>query len=371
MPKTKYKGKGFSFKAGVRQKVGNGYLSSIIVTDQQYIRADGETKPEDSKPDLRVAVNNPWKGPRFSENDILFLDRNRTYQTRLGTYNPTKFDRLMEDFDYQYIKQESNPIDCDGLLGDAKVGIQNQFIKSAIDKFQEISGKTLSLSLIDSWQPFKNGFLGVVKENKQIISLEDLGSGFEMIFSLIYSFYLSQQSKKQLIVLIDEPELHLHPKLQECFVKLILEFSRSSQIIITTHSPLFVKQALYNSNIKVNVLRIEGGTPAIAPITEMVLPYISSNEINYVAFTLPTEEYHNELFEELKDIHGSALNIKDFDINFFQRIKGETPNYPYNSIPNQVSIHSFLRTQIHHRGSVGSADIAQIESSITKMRGYF
>jgi len=374
MPKIKYKGKGFAFEGGLRTREIKSYLSSIVVSDQKYIRADGEAKPEDGKPDLRVSVNNPWSGSRFNENDILFLDKNRTYQVRSGTYNPTRFDRLMEDFDFQYLKQENNPFDCNEKLEDISTNIENEFLKNAINKFQEISGENISLAHINNWLPHSQAFFSVKKENKQHISLDGLGSGYEMIFSLLYSFYLSQQSNKQLIVFIDEPELHLHPKIQEDFVKILLEFSKTAQIILTTHSPLFVKQVLYNEKVQVNVLNKEDIEVKIAKIEDRVLPYLSANEINFIAFDLPTEEYHNELFEELKirddNARTTPLNLKDFDTDFFQNDKSESPNYPYNGTANQVSIHTHLRTQIHHRGTAGQADIAQIKQSIEKMRGF-
>lgn len=372
MPRVKYKGKGFIFEAGIRSREVKSYLSSIVVNDQKHIRADGETKPEDGKPDLRVSVNNPWSGSRFKENDILFLDKNRTYQTRSGTYNPTRFDRLMEDFDLQYLKQENNPFDCNEKLKEVSNDIKNEFLKNAINKFQEISGENISLAHINNWTPHNKAFFCVEKENKQHILLDSLGSGYEMIFSLLYSFYLSQQSNKQLIVFVDEPELHLHPKLQESFVKILLEFSKSTQVILTTQSPLFVKQVLYNEKVQVNILKKENSEVRIAKIKDRILPYLSANEINFIAFGLPTEEYHNELYEELKirddNRRATPLNLKDFDHHFFQQTKQESANYPYNGVANQVSIHTHLRTQIHHRGTVGQADIVQIKQSIEKMR---
>ena len=85
--------------------------------------------------------------------------------------------------------------------------------------------------------------------------MQDLGSGYEMFFTFLYSFYLSRQSKKQLIVLIDEPELHLHPKLQEKLVNLLLEFSKEVQIFLSSHSPLLVKQILENNKVSIRVLK--------------------------------------------------------------------------------------------------------------------
>ena len=257
MPKVEYKGKGFSFLGGIRSKGTSGYLASIVVTDQKYIKADGETKPADNSPDLRLSVNNPWSGSRFSEIEYLILDKNRIFQTRKGTYNDTRFDRIMEDLNYQYIQKENHPIDCNENIKEVKY-LDNKGVSigiaEAISKFSEISGKTLKLKLIDNWEPFSNAFFGTEKDNLQSITLNQLGSGYEMIFSLIYSYYLSKKGSKNLIVLIDEPELHLHPKLQSDFIELLLEISKESQIILTTHSPLFIKQAMSNSNVQVKIL---------------------------------------------------------------------------------------------------------------------
>ena len=114
-------------------------------------------------------------------------------------------------------------------------------------------------------------FLFICQQNRpdpRSILLDSLGSGYEMIFSLLYSFYLSQQSNKQSIVFVDEPELHLHPKLQESFVKILLEFSKSTQVILTTQSPLFVKQVLYNEKVQVNILKKENSEVKIAKIKD-------------------------------------------------------------------------------------------------------
>jgi len=373
MPNSDLKGKGFSFSGGVRARGTKEYLSSIIVTDQQYIRADGETKPKDNSPDLRLSVNNPWSGSRFNEIDYLILDKNRTYQTRKGTYNDTRFDRIMEDLNYQYIQKENHPIDCNESIKDVK-NIENKGviigITEAISKFKEISGNTLKLKLIDNWKPFSNAFFGTEKENLQSISLNQLGSGYEMIFSLIYSYYLSKKVNKKLIVLIDEPELHLHPKLQSDFIQLLLEFSKDSQIILTTHSPLFVKQSMSNSNVKVKILTKTENSVSVANPELTVLPYFSANEVNFIAFELATEEYHNELYEQLKLIKGEDKKIKQFDNDFFIGEKNESKNSPWMGYQNEVSIHTFLRNQIHHQAENGKADFENMKSSIEEMRKY-
>ncbi len=370
MPKVTYTGKGFEFEAKVRARGNSSYLSSIVVSDQRFIRADGETKPEDGRPDLRLKVDNPWKGPRFSENDILYLDKNRTFQIRSGTYNSTRFDRIMEDYNYQHLKTFVPMKDIDKAITTKILTFENPHLRDALDKFKTIYGEPIQLSVIDNHEPFKNAFFAYAKADHHQIPLSNMGSGYEMIFTILYSYYLSQQSGKQLILLIDEPELHLHPSLQEVFSNLLLEFSKNAQIFITTHSPLFVKQLMTSPRPLIKVLTKDSGVISESPIADRKLPYLSANEVNYIAFQLATEEYHNELYEELFSQHATSTHIKPFDVSFFQRVKGEPASYEWMGTPNQVSLHTYVRNQIHHRSSCGTAAMVDIKTSIDKMRSF-
>lgn len=388
MPKNSFKAKGFSFEAGIRSRGAKAYLSSIVVNDQKFIKVN-PTKPADNSPDLRVNVNNPFKGKRFSENDVLFLDKNRLFQTRTGNYNTTRFDRLMEDFSYQYLNKNGWTSNLNDDLDDKikKDKIENNFLADAVKKFKEISGLQIRLDFLDNYKPFKGAFFTTKKDNHQQIVLSNLGSGYEMIFSLLYSFYLAQQSGKQLIILMDEPELHLHPRLQEKFVSFLLEFSKNAQIIIVSHSPLLVKQLLGNDKVRVKILENNG--QKVSEIETRVLPYISANEINFIAFGLPTEEYHSELYNEIETIFWNdpnndlktlrqkgSYNASDgrqiiFDNEFFSKQKLEQINSPFKTTQNKVTVHTYIRNKIHHsKENGGSPSTEELRQSIEKMRTY-
>ena len=103
MPNSGFIATGFKFKANLRSTKLKSYLQSPIVFDQYYISKD-PTKPKPGSPDLRLSVNNPFSGKRFNDTDILFLDKNRIFQIKSGNYNNTRFDRLMSDFNTQYVK---------------------------------------------------------------------------------------------------------------------------------------------------------------------------------------------------------------------------------------------------------------------------
>ncbi|HRN70258.1 MAG TPA: AAA family ATPase [Candidatus Woesebacteria bacterium] len=354
MPNSTFLAKGFLFEAGVRARENRAYLSTIVVSDQKFIKADNQNRPIANSPDLRVSVNNPFSGQRFNENDVIYLDRNRTFQTRSGTYNPTRFDRLMEDFDYKYIKGEDSINDLNTNLEEVtQRNVANEFLNSAVNKFGEMTGISISLNFLDNWRPFNRAFFAEKKENNQLINLNMFGSGYEMIFSLIYSYYLSTQSGKQLILLIDEPELHLHPSLQFEFVKFLLAISKDVQIILTSQSPLFVKQLLANSKVKTLIVKLNADDePELVSMNKKVLPYLSANEVNFLAFGLPTVEYHNELYGSIQEIK-PAYRISEMETYLVQR--GTAQNKSWIKLTNgnpdspvQYTLPTYIRNSIHH-----------------------
>ena len=366
MPNSTFQALGFNFTAKLRTKTQKNYLVSPLVYDQLYIRKN-PNRPKDGSPDLRLSVNNPFSGKRFHDTDILYLDKNRLFQTRSGTFNNTRFDRLMDDFNFQYIKNTDIIEDLNIELNDKikKDKIENTFLEDAIRDFESISGYKIWLDFIDNYRPFKNSLFVVKGNNNSQIPLASIGSGFEMMFSLIYSYYLAKQNGRNLIILIDEPELHLHPDIQEKFVKFLLEASKDFQIILTTHSPILVKQIMHNDNIKSIIIN---KNHTYSSIKNRKLSYLSSNEINYIAFNLATEEYHNELYEEIKEAHGSSDSYKDFDNNYFINIKGEDKICPWKGNTNEVSLHTYVRNQIHHRKDNGEVTYENLKKSIDFMR---
>ncbi|MCF8380145.1 MAG: AAA family ATPase [Bacteroidales bacterium] len=378
MPNAHYKGKGFSFEAGLRTRENKAFLSSVVVHDQKFIKADGQDKPKENSPDLRVSVNNPFKGTRFSENDILFLDKNRIYQIRKGSYNTTRFDRLMEDFDFQYVKNVGSVENLHALLDEkVKKHIEHKFLEKAVSKFREISNIGITLNLFKNWNPFENGFFGEKLENQLQISIGQLGSGFEMIFTFLYSFYLSEQSGKDLIALVDEPELHLHPTIQNEFVRFLLEASKKSQIFLTTHSPLLIKQLLKNDKVRVLILQKSEDKPKTIEIEQRVLPYVSANEINFLAFDLPTEEYHNELYGYLQET-SEKFTEKDLEDYLVQNGVSKTKKWQrerdgtFSGNEYEVTIHTFIRNKIHHPENKTMRNalytVQEIKKSIDDMR---
>lgn len=368
MPRSDFDAHGFLFKALIRKRSANNYFSSIIVSDQLFIKTNPD-KPADNSPDLRLSVNNPFIGKRFNENDVIFLDRNRYNQIKSGMFNQTRFDRMLEDLDYQYIKGSDSISDINNIISEnvKKGNISNSFLNSTIKEFSDITGIPIKLDFISNYRPFKDAFFVQRRNNGQQIKVSNIGSGFEMLFSLIYSYQMTLQSNKQLIILIDEPELHMHPSLQQNLINFILKISSKAQVFLSTHSALFVKQLSGASAAKIMILQ---GLNQPTEMEVRKLPYLSANETNYLAFGLATAEYHNELYELLKSIHGEEKNYKQFDNEFFIQEKGEKKDSPWKKVQNEVSLNTYVRNQIHHTAENGSPLEKDLKESIDRMRGY-
>lgn len=77
-------------------------------------------------------------------------------------------------------------------------------------------------------------------ELNEKISIDELSTGEKELLSKIFYLYISDI--KDSIVLIDEPEISLHPSWQNKIIKIYKNFAKqnNNQIIIATHSPQIV-----------------------------------------------------------------------------------------------------------------------------------
>lgn len=83
--------------------------------------------------------------------------------------------------------------------------------------------------------------------NGLVIPLELLGTGYLQLIQ-IFCYILLFKPK---ILLVDEPDIHLHPSVQEKLAQSLLHIARAQgiKIIMTTHSPFIVRGAPADTNV--------------------------------------------------------------------------------------------------------------------------
>lgn len=123
------------------------------------------------------------------------------------------------------------------------------------------------------------------KNTGRSLRIEQLSDGYRIVISMIadiasrmaelnpsdrYEDILSTPG----IILIDEIDLHLHPKWQRCIVSQLIKTFPNVQFVLTTHSPLVVLDASENAEV-VNLANIDG-TPSDLRNYDVGLTLISS-----------------------------------------------------------------------------------------------
>ena len=121
------------------------------------------------------------------------------------------------------------------------------------------------------------------------------------------------------VVLIDEPELSMHPKWQQKVLQYYRRLfdkngSQDAQMIIATHSEYVLRSAVEDrDNVLIIVLSDDNGSIHSKNITApTILPTITSAETNYLAFGILSVDYHIELYGHLQNKTGN-LSVKSCD----------------------------------------------------------
>ena len=238
---------------------------------------------------------------------------------------------------------------------------------------------------------FRNAFLNVfdnlnfskiinVKNRKKVIfkkgnhevDISSLSSGEKQIVFRGAFLLQNQVSSKDCCILIDEPEISLHPiwqtKIFDYYRNLFVDESKcqTSQIFMATHSQYVLKSALNNSSNTLIVLleNSSSGTVVFPASSPFVLPIITSAEINYNAFNIISNDYHIELYGYLqnkvaelnnksdctvKKCDNYILNSKWYDSTKHYKnyvyINSNGKKYEYNTLP------SYIRNCIDHPDS--------------------
>lgn len=207
------------------------------------------------------------------------------------------------------------------------------------------------------------------KKDNHKVEIGELSSGEKQIVFRGAFLLQNQKSSKGCCILIDEPEISLHPiwqgKIFDYYRNLFVDDNRNqtSQIFIATHSQYVLKSALDNSaNTLMLLLKNNSGGIEISHITApLVLPSITSAEINYVAFNLVSNDYHIELYGNLQNkiaqLRGSTecsvvecdtyiTQQTDYDVAKHYKFSSYTNRYGYTTQYSTLS--TYIRNLIDH-----------------------
>ena len=216
------------------QKIGRYYHVTFKLKS-------GEIR-EASFPDYSLKFNpNRIKG--LAKSYYLSKDRDKDVA---GSYS--LISKILTDLHWRYKnKQASNGSDSIpqeyGTLARLLRNIVDEkgvLIKKINDKVKSICCKdnNFQIDFIDVDQPYKSAFVAK-KEGEKLLSPDNLGSGFNILIAYALFAYVAELEKIPIVLIIDEPELHLHcdwqKKMYDVFAK-----QTELQIIYSTQSENFI-----------------------------------------------------------------------------------------------------------------------------------
>lgn len=213
----------------------------------------------------------------------------------------------------------------------------------------------------------------IFSKNGRSIFIDDLSTGEKQIVFRGTQLLRNANTMDNSIILIDEPELSMHPRWQNKILpyyrNLFTKNSiQSSQLIIATHSEYVLRSALKDKdNILIIILNDKNGLITSKTITAPnVLPTITAAETNYLAFNVASIDYHIELYGylQLKEIKPYIKDCDDFIYNhpLFDPAKHSKPSshgsIHYNTLP------TYIRNAIDHPDSGNRFTDNELRTSI-------
>ncbi len=247
------------------------------------------------------------------------------------------------------------------------------YITSKVYRFRNAFNNFFEKLKYDKVADVNNEKTILFNKNNKSISIDRLSTGEKQI--VFRGAYLLKNNKKLkgAAVMIDEPELSMHPKWQEKILQYYKNLFTESgtqnvQLFFATHSEHVLKEALSNRNDNlVIVLHENNGIISAKRIdTPAVLPSITFAETNYLAFDVISNDYHIELYGWLQQKQ-SKFKVKECDtyiksqneyiantalyskLSTYRNTNYETlPTYVRNAIDHPDPAHRFTEQELRN-----------------------
>lgn len=180
---------------------------------------------------------------------LIFLPSQQSFQ-----YAPVQ----QLTFKYQFAQK----VDTTHILGSAEFFIKEYILnlergssvanpqertKAAVDAFNAhfLDAKLLTQLLDLSKQQFNRPVFRNVANGE--VTIDQLSDGEKQLYARVIALMMLEPQNS--IILIDEPEIALHPAWQQKIMQIYSQIGRNNQFIVATHSPQIIANTLYQNLI--------------------------------------------------------------------------------------------------------------------------
>lgn len=200
--------------------------------------------------------------------------------------------------------------------------------------------------------------------------------GFKQFISFLLTVSAQNLNEelKNSILLLDEPETHLHPQAQEYLLEELKKITRNSRnniALFATHSNYMIDKVDLSRNFRIE--KVDGKTVK----TNLDKKSSSYSSVNYEVFGIPSTDYHNELygrvheqFCELDPDDTKRTQIKHFDTEYLCKEKKVSQTKPWRGASKQATLPTFVRNCIHHPNNGEKYTAGELKNSIELLKSF-
>ncbi len=222
------------------------------------------------------------------------------------------------------------------INGKEKIKIDNFF-----DKIEEI----LKLVYKEENINFKSGIerdemdFYITLQNGNEFTFNELSAGYSTILKIIFEIVLRTANKPNKtntegIILIDEPETHLHIELQKEIMPMLIKMFPNIQFIVATHSPFILNSI---SNVVIYDLEKQIRTEDISAYAyDGIVETYFENDKYSIKIKQKLEEFKKLLFNN---------NLSNFETNELRKLEYYFDNIPSFAAPELIAEYQSLLIQ--------------------------
>lgn len=192
---------------------------------------------------IRLRIKKTYTDLLIEDNAVASLDGMLKLNTRAVYLDDEIFSDL--EFPYFFVRGKKKVRDIFSALSSSRNDDQRNIIDTmmAEDKLKPILLKLDNISHGDlSMRQGTNSIGYKYPDSKEELSIQNLSSGLK-IFAVLKLLLLNGKVRDKGLIILDEPEIHLHPEWQIAFAELMVMLQKAFDlhILLTTHSPYFLE----------------------------------------------------------------------------------------------------------------------------------
>ncbi len=276
-----------------------------------------------------------------------------------------------------------------GINGQAEIARKISMISDSTEReyLEDILGEKVTEHIQTAWPMHRikitfdisdgliNFHIHDLEAKERAKTADQRSDGFKQFISFLLTISAENKSNvlRQSILLLDEPETHLHPQAQEDLLKELTDITnndRDNIVFFATHSNYMIDKDDLSRNYRITKI---GGKTEKIQLDKKNSTYAS---VTYEAFEISSTDYHNQLYDTLREKYASNINkdldgvsILEFD-RFLIQDKKLKASFPFKNKDNWVALPTYVRNAIHYPANKDKNFDKHLKESIDLMRSY-